>query len=1444
MAPSRRKTGRRSTAAAAAARRQWKVGDLVLAKVKGFPAWPATVSEPEKWGYSSDGKKVLVYFFGTQQIAFSNPIDVEPFTEERKESLLTKRHGKGADFIRAVHEIIDSYEQLKKGEVTSNSVDNVTWKNSGISEDNLGLENETPDVELSSCGKSPLSVEGKWSNNAVEDSVGTIRESDNLHDIDTTRAPKAKNQGNAYFSRKRFRGVQLNSCPSLKKVTAPRSSRSGKCILSPGNDGKAAADIPSSALRDGTRINRVWESPNVNGEETDPHAMTLNGSSKENGAENLTVHSGCKLQQIEPGIEHCVEIELNQNSVLVAEAVVVRKKRNQSRKRAIIDASDAVAKVAEDTEVEVRRTGQDFPDVRSTSLDEGDEHLPLVKRARVRLGRSSSKKEDLDISTLLEEKSSLILNTDPGHVCTSLTHDVDYNVVTKSHIGKYDVSDSVIPTVCSQFAVDQLQALDDRSSAKLGCLVDGEATLPPSKRLHRALEAMSANAAEGTKSDASLPMKTCIYSSYSNKGSPEISLGGGEKGSAMETFDLSNMNASQGVSTGVSTSSELPLLEEMAHCSGEEVICCKHVSKNGNHNNKLCEERALEILEIVDMKSLSLPSLGESNDKLLGCNEGSLELSPSKRRGQDEYMDNHHKIEKPLENLESVNMKSLSFPSLGESVNKLLDNHHKIEKPLENLVSVDENMDNHHKIEKPLENLESVDVQSNSLPSLGESMYKLLGCNEVSLESLSPSKRIGQDETMHNHQKIEKPLRKPDTSHDCQIVSDPGLRDEEIVEGLPGEGNFSATTRPSNSPATEIKEAYKVFHVTGDIKQTLKGSHVITSPTTLKDIEAAECLQNLSLSASISLDNTGDRDISGQGSSSSMTNRLGSIACESPPSTSICNDYTVETDRIVDNTGSCVLTSHVPHIKPKDANKWSSKTEATAALASFEAALVTLTRTKENITGASRIAIDCAKYGNAFKVVEIIARNLETEPNLHRRVDLFFLVDSIAQCSRGLKGEVGDIYPAIQEFLKRILLAAAPPGSSTLENCRQCLKVLRLWLERRILPDSIIRHHIRELESLCSSSSGSVFAKRTMRTERPFDDPIRGMDGMLVDEYGSNSNFKLAGFCMPPMLKDEEDGSDSDSGDFEAVTPEHESNSHEDREVIMPITTVVKHTCVLEEVDGELEMEDVSPNCDDEMVISNNSGLGPLNAVHQFDNNIPLPFLPPLPVDMPPSSPPLPTSPPPPPPPPPTSSIPVPFDSKVYVGHNMASVNPESLPFHAHEHREIQMQPSVQGACTSSVFNGQPIPNLHMQQQHVNGIQENNGSNSLHNAGYPMHSLQPAPSNQFSYVHSDQWLQSQREVPCPYPGPVGGNFCNEFDRRNMGPHETGGNNWRFPAPPVTGGSYAQHYPGPVCDPPNEQNHGWGFPQWNGNHQDFMPHRPPPEGPMPVPIRAPCFWQPR
>lgn len=51
------------------------------------------------------------------------------------------------------------------------------------------------------------------------------------------------------------------------------------------------------------------------------------------------------------------------------------------------------------------------------------------------------------------------------------------------------------------------------------------------------------------------------------------------------------------------------------------------------------------------------------------------------------------------------------------------------------------------------------------------------------------------------------------------------------------------------------------------------------------------------------------------------------------------------------------------------------------------------------------------------------------------------------------------------------------------------------------MPEPIIRHHIRELDALCGSYP-TIGSNRTSRGERAFDDPIREMEGMQVDEYG------------------------------------------------------------------------------------------------------------------------------------------------------------------------------------------------------------------------------------------------------------------------------------------------------------------------------------------------------
>lgn len=124
---------------------------------------------------------------------------------------------------------------------------------------------------------------------------------------------------------------------------------------------------------------------------------------------------------------------------------------------------------------------------------------------------------------------------------------------------------------------------------------------------------------------------------------------------------------------------------------------------------------------------------------------------------------------------------------------------------------------------------------------------------------------------------------------------------------------------------------------------------------------------------------------------------------------------------------------------------------------------------------------------------------------------------------------------------------------------------------------------------------------------------------------------------MPRMLKEEDEESDSDGGDFEAVTPEHKSETAEEKGT-NPESAIEKHRHILEDVDGELEMEDVAPSSEEMNLTSNVSGV----HTDRCEQQLSMPIGPPLPSDMPPSSPPLPTSPPPLAPPPPPSLPPPP----------------------------------------------------------------------------------------------------------------------------------------------------------------------------------------------------------
>uniref|UniRef100_A0A3P8ZLY5 PWWP domain-containing protein n=1 Tax=Esox lucius TaxID=8010 RepID=A0A3P8ZLY5_ESOLU len=63
---------------------RFKPGDLVFAKMKGFPHWPARIIKGE-----GSKKKVPVFFFGTHQTAFIPAENIVPFVGNKG------RYGKG-----------------------------------------------------------------------------------------------------------------------------------------------------------------------------------------------------------------------------------------------------------------------------------------------------------------------------------------------------------------------------------------------------------------------------------------------------------------------------------------------------------------------------------------------------------------------------------------------------------------------------------------------------------------------------------------------------------------------------------------------------------------------------------------------------------------------------------------------------------------------------------------------------------------------------------------------------------------------------------------------------------------------------------------------------------------------------------------------------------------------------------------------------------------------------------------------------------------------------------------------------------------------------------------------------------------------------------------------------------------------------------------------------
>ena len=52
------------------------------------------------------------------------------------------------------------------------------------------------------------------------------------------------------------------------------------------------------------------------------------------------------------------------------------------------------------------------------------------------------------------------------------------------------------------------------------------------------------------------------------------------------------------------------------------------------------------------------------------------------------------------------------------------------------------------------------------------------------------------------------------------------------------------------------------------------------------------------------------------------------------------------------------------------------------------------------------------------------------------------------------------------------------------------------------MPENLLRRYIDDIEDPNDDVNAGIFLRRPSRAERSIDDPIREIEGMLVDEYG------------------------------------------------------------------------------------------------------------------------------------------------------------------------------------------------------------------------------------------------------------------------------------------------------------------------------------------------------
>ncbi|KAJ6837163.1 ENHANCER OF AG-4 protein 2-like isoform X1 [Iris pallida] len=1246
MAPGRKKGGNKGKA-----KDQLAMGDLVLAKVKGYPWWPAQVSNPKNWDRSPDPRKHFVEFFGTGEIGFVAPADIQLFTNESKNKVLGRRQGKSfKNFSQAVEEICEAFEELQQE--SSGALGKTIDTSEAAIED--AEHQETHDKSYSEDNEERFEKE-----NTEECSV------DDLHPL---KRCSQNRKGTATIAKPR--GLHGTESPVLSDGN--RNRESSDCVRMP-KKGKNQIVELSSATSMAKKDDHASPTPDVN-EEAVVEAVT-NGSTSRGkqaycnsevhtdlvdhdqqrctGNLSIDVENADDVHNLEEKdieidvVAHETKLKAESSLKVMKSNIPHNRTKNTSikEKKQLGDGENliTVSNGAKESADNSRRS--------STGTNSGKSLKSLEKSKTVASGKVAShglqnKGKSNTLNTKVTKRLSSDLQGNNSHL-RNIKHKtsnaensrpakrskiaVEVDTVNKnpmksdsSHLISRNEGDKAVKAKsCTISGKDEIHMTSTgETQNERSHIAVNEAVLPLSKRRHWALESTSVSATKSAthKTGRSPGIMKDSISISDNDRSPITHVQ-----SRRRSFRFDDDDDEEVHRTPVHTASASILIS--THSNDQVVESCRDntikatnaviVNQEFKRDDTYLSDQNLSVKEDHNAHNpLEIKIENDSGPQILH--------SPKKQESQKSSIEN----EKP----------TVASPKISVDLGRTAKSteHKSIKSQVRSSASLPIKKVEVSSLKSSLQDSEILNHTHNQVNTIKSRSFSTP--EKTNVKAKSNSEIGGMMDNRSNINFSAEPNIEKDALSDKR--SDDANDDKAVKLSLASKLSDSENSMKNLIAAAQAKRR---------LAQSMSQLHDSTVPiVTTPPMVSGRSPSPVAVVHPIPLDTSFNKD--GKGLCPST-----SFASPSAP----CRQHTA-TNRIDHEE----YGSKASPACRQFGGSLSGGTEAAIARDALEGMLETLSRTKESIGRATRLAINCAKYGIASEVVELLIRKLESEPSLHRRIDLFFLVDSITQCSHSHKGIAGASYiPTVQAALPRLLGAAAPPGVGAQENRRQCLKVLRLWLERKILPETHLRRYMDDIEVPNDDLSAGCFLRRPSRAERSVDDPIREMEGMFVDEYGSNATIQLPGLLTITSNMFEVEDEDDISTDLCKRTGKQsqvEVDSIPEEQDNCGLRTGGRYPCSLD-VDGE-QMEDMATSLKDENAILRNGSLE-MGSQYQtfstamqsiFDNQNefpPLPPgspplsldspLPPLPLDSPPPLPPLPSSPPPLPPPPPTSSPPL-----------------------------------------------------------------------------------------------------------------------------------------------------------------------------------------------------------